>query len=165
MHRLRHRDLVALLEFVGELHRLGDVTTFRRRLVRAMPRLIPSDAATCMEIDLRNARLTGVTEPEGLFAGGRADTLGRVVGGSPLLRSYTRGKGSAVKLSDFVTRTELHRTEIYDEWFRPLGVEYQICKGLPGRRGYVTAMSLERSGRDWREAYERQPFSLLALVR
>jgi DNA-binding CsgD family transcriptional regulator len=37
---------------------------------------------------------------------------------------------SSRKLSDFITRRELHRREIYADYFRPAGIEYEIGVGI-----------------------------------
>lgn len=76
---------------------------------------------------------------------------GRHAHESPLIRAYRRGRGSAVKCSDFLTRREFRATGLYNEFFRPRGIEFRIAKGLPGPAGLVTAVYLDRSARDFSE--------------
>jgi len=151
MRRLPSGDLEALLAFVAEIYRFGDLSTFRPRMVRSLRALIPSDQVMCVEIDLRRQTMIGVSEPADALAIGPGLNYPRLVAQSPLLKSYRRGRGSAVKLSDFVTQSELRRTEIYNEYFRHVGASHQIAKGLPGPRGLITAVSFERSRVDFGE--------------
>jgi hypothetical protein len=41
------------------------------------------------------------------------------------------GHFDAIKLSDFLTQRELHRTSVYDNWFRPLGNEHELVVATP----------------------------------
>jgi hypothetical protein len=70
---------------------------------------------------------------------------------SPMLKSYKRGGGSAVKVSDFVTQRQFHRLGLYNEYLRPLGAKYRMAKGLPGRPGWLTTVQLDRRLRDFSE--------------
>ncbi|MCZ7537731.1 MAG: hypothetical protein M5T61_18650 [Acidimicrobiia bacterium] len=56
-----------------------------------------------------------------------------------------------MKFSDFMTRRELHRLDIYEHFFHELGVEYQIAVGLPAPRPIVIGLALSRTKRDYTE--------------
>ena len=62
------------------------------------------------------------------------------------------GDFRALKLSDFLTRSELGRTEIYWEWFRPWGIEYQMTVGLDAPLSHTKVFLFGRAGgRDYNE--------------
>jgi DNA-binding CsgD family transcriptional regulator len=58
---------------------------------------------------------------------------------------------AARKLSDFVTRTQLHGLEIYCEFFRPYGVEYELDVGLPAAATHTKVFLFSRQNRDFTE--------------
>jgi DNA-binding CsgD family transcriptional regulator len=55
------------------------------------------------------------------------------------------------KLSDFLTRNELHRREIYADFFRPLGVEFELDVGLPAPLTHTKVFLFTRGERDFTE--------------
>jgi DNA-binding CsgD family transcriptional regulator len=70
---------------------------------------------------------------------------------------------SAHKLSDFVTMRELKRLQIYSDYFRPSGVEYEISVGLPAPLTH-TKLFLFFNGPDRRDFGERER-TILELLR
>jgi DNA-binding CsgD family transcriptional regulator len=104
------------------------------------------------ENNLHTKESRGFSNLPGAFDERDARIYGRHVHESPLLRAYRRGRGSAVKCSDFFTRREFHNTGLYNEFFRKRRIEFRIAKGLPGPPSLVTAVFLDRSGtRDFGE--------------
>jgi DNA-binding CsgD family transcriptional regulator len=69
---------------------------------------------------------------------------------NPLVERYLRTRdGRAVRLSDVVTRRDLHRLDLYREVYRPLGVEYQMAFTLPSSSQRVLGVALSRGARDF----------------
>jgi DNA-binding CsgD family transcriptional regulator len=69
---------------------------------------------------------------------------------NPLVAYYLQTKeGRAVRFSDFITRRELHRLDLYREVYLPLGVEYQIAFTLPSSSNQVLGIALSRTKRDF----------------
>ncbi len=161
MGSFRSQDVQAALAFLQRLYEPGDVAAFRRTLLGALPELISTDLAAWIEINPRTRHVSGISEPAGPFEGDFPRLCGHYYHESPLLRTYRRGEGSAVRLSDFVTQRQLHRTGLYAECLKKVSIEYQLTKGLPGPDGLVTFLSLTRSARDFSERDRR----LLNLVR
>jgi DNA-binding CsgD family transcriptional regulator len=152
MGRLRRRDIEAMLGFVREISSAHDIETFRSRLTARIVRVVPADVTTYFEIDYRRRRLaTVVAHPHGAPAPAVAAAVVRSMHQLPLFSSYTRGNGSAVKVSDFLTRRQFHRLALYDGYFRPMGLEHQMAKGLPGPDGLVTGIAVSRRRRDFSE--------------
>jgi DNA-binding CsgD family transcriptional regulator len=71
------------------------------------------------------------------------------------------GDRRALVLSDFMTRRELHRTDLYAEVYRRIPMEYQLAMGLrsplqpSGRSPEVVGLSLGRIRRDFTRAERR----------
>src|ERR1019366_8443179 len=57
----------------------------------------------------------------------------------------------ALKVSDFVSRREFRRTDVYDCLFRPSGLEYPMACGLPGPQALVVGISINRCSREFSE--------------
>lgn len=152
MERLRLGDLHAATRFLRELYELDGLPSFQKRLLAQLPTVVSCDLAIYCENNLRTKESRGFSNLPGAFDEQDARVYGRHVHESPLLRAYRRGRGSAVKYSDFFTRGEFHHTGLYNEFFRRRGIEFRIAKGLPGPLGLVTAVFLDRSGiRDFGE--------------
>ena len=71
----------------------------------------------------------------------------------PLLINYRAGGvGEPAKISDFLSQQRFHRLGLYSEFFRDIPVEYQIAFSLPDNQdGHLTAIALNRAGRDFSE--------------
>jgi hypothetical protein len=70
------------------------------------------------------------------------------------------GDGSARRLSDFLSRAELHALDLYREVFAPLGIEYQIGFSLPSRRPLQIGVGLGRYDHDF-DDHERDLLNTL----
>jgi DNA-binding CsgD family transcriptional regulator len=70
----------------------------------------------------------------------------------PLCLRQKEGYFGALKLSDFLTQRELHRSWIYDNWFRPWGVEHELEVGIPSPTWHTKTFLFDRAGgRDFTE--------------
>lgn len=101
MERLRGVDFRAAIAFQQEIYAFADVAPLKSRLMTALPAVIPAESIMYLESDLRTKRSTGPVDPPDALTPERLKIYGQFVGESPLLKAYTRGKGSAVKYSDF----------------------------------------------------------------
>jgi DNA-binding CsgD family transcriptional regulator len=149
---LNGREVQALLDFAREIYTAHDLDSLRHHLPAALASLIPAEMVTYSEVDRRQRRLAMVHHPVDALGPSEEQAFARSMHQSPLFRSYRRGEGSAVKISDFLTRAKFRRLTLYDEFFRRIGIEYQIAKGLPGPSELVTGIVLSRHGRDFGES-------------
>jgi DNA-binding CsgD family transcriptional regulator len=151
MEHLRGSGLRALLDCLRDIHTARDLDALRRRLPRAIAAVVPAEMTTYFEIERRTRNVTAITYPGDAVDAAAERAFDRTMHHSPLFRAYRRGQGSAVKNSDFLTRAKFRRLPLYDEFFRPVGVEHQMVKGLPGRPGLITGIALFRRSRDFTE--------------
>ncbi len=160
MESLSTRDTAALLEAIRSVSELGDLDAYARRVVAEMSVLVPSDYVSYNEVD--PPRVAVVMEPHPLTPT-QEEAFGRYVHEHPLVAHYRRtDDGSPIKISDFLTRRELHRLNLYEHLFRELGVEYQMSVGLPAPRPIVIGIALSRGGRT---DYSERDRTVLQLVR
>ncbi len=90
-------------------------------------------------------------------------TLARNAANHPLISHYARTRdGRAYKLSDFVTREQLHQLGAYKEIFSVAGVEHQIAFTLPSQPTLIIGLALSRAGR---RDFDERDRSLLNLAR
>lgn len=70
----------------------------------------------------------------------------------PLINFYQRTRdGQALKISEFLTRSQFHRLGLYNEFYRPLSVEHQMAFTLPARPPLVIGIALNRGRPDFSE--------------
>ena len=135
MVRLRGSDLEGVGRFGAELAAAEEPEPFPARLLESLRELVGGESAGYCELDRIGGRVlaeVGVPEPEGYDADGLTDAYWRLRHQYPTcVYEDQTGDFSARKLSDFVTLPELHRLEIYGDFFRPSGIEYEIGVGIP----------------------------------
>ena len=123
MTRLRNSDLEAALAFLAEANSIDGPEPFPRTLLASLRRLVPGDFVSYCELD--RIRKVGIwsenypaIEDEDVERSSRS--YWRLRHQHPVCRYEDEtGTFPALKLSDFLSRPELRRREIYWEYFRP----------------------------------------------
>ena len=110
MTRLGQRDVRLLLDCVQRLYAVQDVARFPGVILRVLPALVPHDRSSYNSFDARTKRVEAFAEPrETPRFPGDVEVLARHIGEHPLFIHQRRTRdGRAMKLSDFLTRTQLH---------------------------------------------------------
>jgi DNA-binding NarL/FixJ family response regulator len=154
MERLRDRDLRAILVFLRDAYAQPDLDAFAHRVVQAVPGVVGAQRVSYNEGHPRRGTIRAIVRP--------ADTYpwlnGRQYQEHPMMQHFIKTcDGRARKFSDFLTRDELHRTAMYQEYYRNVGVEYQMAVflGTPSPRFIGFAL-----GRDLRDFSERDRLAL-----
>jgi DNA-binding CsgD family transcriptional regulator len=151
--RLRNSDLQGMVEFFGEASSIDGPDPFPRPLLESLRRLVPSDQVVYDELDrVRETVLWEEIFP-GETDGPEEPSYWDLREQHPVCHHHElAGDFRALKLSDFLTRSELRRTEIYCDWFHPWGVEYQMSVGLEAPLSHTKVFLFNRSeGRDYNE--------------
>ncbi|HEY83164.1 MAG TPA: helix-turn-helix transcriptional regulator [Dehalococcoidia bacterium] len=153
MGRLSYAEFAALSDVVGEVYTLTDLSGYPGRVLSLVQRLVPCDIITYEMIDLRTADDTWVAQPPDAIPGELVPVFLRYLDQHPLVAHQQQtGDGRAVKISDFLTRKQFHRLELYNEFFRHFPVEYQMAVGIAIGQGGVVGMGLSRSHPDFSES-------------
>ena len=153
IERLRTSDIRRVLDLLPDAYSLRNGHAFTTQMLRVVTAVIPADIATYFAIDCRTFTFTSTATPAGAddFPGSE-DVFRRCVPEHPMLVNLTRVRdGSAHKISDFMTRTQLHRLALYNEYYRRIGTEYQMAMALPGSKDSVVGIALSRNRRDCSE--------------
>jgi DNA-binding CsgD family transcriptional regulator len=152
--RLSTSDLEGVLAFLGEANSVDGPEPFPRSLLASLRRLVPSDLVGYCELDrVRKFRIWSEGDPASEDDGSALETYWRLRHEHPVCRYEDEtGDFRAMKVSDFLSRAELRRREIYWEWFRPDGVEYEISVGLDAPLSHTKMFIFDRTGgRDFTE--------------
>lgn len=163
MTRLGTPDLKALLGFLEEANSLDGPEPFPQSLLGSLRRLVPGDFVSYCELDrVRQVGIWSEDYPAVEDDGSELETYWRLRDQHPVCRYEDEtGDFRALKLSDFVSRSELRRLEIYWEFLRPYGVEYQLSAGLDAPLSHTKLFLFTRSdGPDYTER-DRDTLDLL----
>jgi DNA-binding CsgD family transcriptional regulator len=156
MAALARGDAEQLLRFVAEAESIGGDQPFTPDLLVQLGHLVEADWVTYAELDrVRRRSLLQVVWPDDEDGGLGLDDETRwrvLLEEHPLCLHEQEGHSGAFKLSDFLTQRELHRTWVYDTWFAPQDVEYQLEVSIPSPVWHTKAILFDRSGgRDFTE--------------
>jgi DNA-binding CsgD family transcriptional regulator len=153
-------DLQATLDFVREAEAATGPDAFPTALLDRLRELVPSDTVGYCEQDrARGCQLyyEGCARARELAAATSPLDMERVwwllTNQSPIVIHHEdTGDFGPVKLTDFLTRRELHRLELHRDLFRPLGIEHRLVVGLPASRAHTKCFLFDRGGnRDFDE--------------
>jgi DNA-binding CsgD family transcriptional regulator len=126
---------------------------FGARLLESLSAVVDCDIGSYNEIDPVAERAIYHVHPgeeAPMPPNADRDAFPRLVLQNPILRfQRDTGDASARRISDFITRTELHQLELYQRIYRHLGVEFQVAFGLVTKEPLVVAIALSRSERDF----------------
>jgi DNA-binding CsgD family transcriptional regulator len=149
-----------LLDFLQEVYALRDVHTFGYGLVHALSSIFSCDIYSYNEVNPESQKLSFIGTPE-IITGDDLCIFEKFMHQHPLVSFYKRtGDGRALKVSDFLSKREFHRLELYNEYFRKYKIEQQLAVVLPALPPLVVGVVLSRCGPDFNEK-ERQLLELL----
>ena len=158
MAALADSELRGVLTFLREAEDVTSAEPFPRALLDRFRELLRSEFASFCELDGPGERVLGGADCSRSADIGAASTpeflatFFRLRHQHPVCAYQGRtGDFSATKLSDHVTRRELHRLDIYWEHFRVFGSEYQIEVGLPAPPWHTKVFVFDSGVRDFRE--------------
>jgi DNA-binding CsgD family transcriptional regulator len=156
---LRDRDVRALLGVVEVLADPCSLEELRQRSVDAMQTVVRSSLTAWNEVDPSTGHLSTpvVWPPLSEQLRGRFEATAEIfaanAGQHPVLQYFLKtGDGRPRAISDFCSQDEFHRTSLYQEFYRPLGVEDQIALQLPAATS-VIAITLHQ---EWQVFTERE---------
>jgi DNA-binding CsgD family transcriptional regulator len=141
---------VALVAQTAELDRPSE---FPGLVLPGLAGLVGCDTLSYNEIGLDGPRLRYLDHPVGAIDPSRSAVLAQLIHQHPLVKHFnTTMDGGARRISDFLSRTEFHRLGIYNEFYRHVSVEHQLAVQLPGTRGCLVGLALNRQSGEFSDA-------------
>jgi DNA-binding CsgD family transcriptional regulator len=156
MLALTAADARKLLQFVAEAERLGGDEPFTEELLVELGQLVHADWVTYCELDRVRRRVLGtVARPgdDGDDDGDERIFWDVVCNEHPVCVRHQQGTFTALKLSDFLSLRELHRTRLYDVWFRSFGIDHELNVAIPSPLWHTKTFLFDRKrkSRDFTE--------------
>jgi DNA-binding CsgD family transcriptional regulator len=145
--QIRERDFRAALDFLGEVYDCDDREEFRAAMLPGLRRLVPAEHFSYNEIA---EVLAAIVEPE--LPGWAGPVWKAHAGENPILRRYLRTRdGRTMRFSDVMAQKEFRATPLFENFYRPLGIDHQIAFILPSTPELTVAVALSRGRRDFDE--------------
>ena len=161
MERLRSKDARLLLDAAWELHAHRDLRTLPELLLHLVPRLVRSEITGYNELNPGAGRFVALANPAELDMMKLGPRMLPYVGEHPLIRhAEETGDSTPLRISDFLPRQRFRETGLYREFYRDLGVEYQLALPIVLRLPLIVAMSASRRNSDF-TARDQTMFRLL----
>lgn len=136
----------------SELWGMGDLGEFRGGVLSVMRGLIPADMGSYNEIAADPPDALVIADPHdslGEVTDDRKRRFAELVWQNPLAAHSARtGDPTARRMSEFITRRQLHSLELYDAFYSEMGVEHQMAFTVPAA-GRLIGVTLSRGTRDF----------------
>lgn len=158
MEHLTTHDIRQLFAFIKNLYELRDHAEFMQQLVRGLADLVPADLYAYNEISSTKKLVTGyaIWPVDFPLLPNAPEIVGRYQLQHPTVAHYlTTGKGDITKISDFMTYREFSRTDLHNQFHRPMGFLYGIGFGIALAQHGMIGIGIHRSGKDYSERDRR----------
>lgn len=128
----------------------GDPTALARAGVAWLPRLVGSDITTLSVCDLASGKRSVVSEPGSAISSEALAAFDRHFRQHPLVVYHaSHPDGASRKISDLMSTRDFHRTGLYNEYYRRIGISSAIAVPLYVDRRLLVSFVLNRIGRDF----------------
>jgi DNA-binding CsgD family transcriptional regulator len=136
---------------------------YAARVVGVVSRLVAADSCSYNYLGSGSALLAWLIEPAdvGSFPGG-VELLQQHLPEHPVLACYrATGDGRPRRISDFLSDRQFRSLGLYQDFYRPCEVEYQVALGVPATGGGLIGVALNRQRHD----FATEDLELLDLLR
>ncbi len=153
MTQLSQDNLRALLSAIETLHRPTSLDEFPAAVLQAIKQVLACNTICYNHVSLPDSRMTWITEPaDALPDPILRETFNRNLQEHPLIaHSGSKDGGRSVRISDFLSQQQFHRLALYNEYYRPLNVEYQLGAVISVNQQQIIAVALDRDRPDFSE--------------
>jgi DNA-binding CsgD family transcriptional regulator len=151
-------DTQLLLELVGEAYGFEDLAQYRHGILEVITRVVPCDRVGYNEVTPDGT--FAITVPE--FDQSLAPKFAELIYENPLIQRFERTRdGRPYRISDLIDQPTFHGLALYREFYRHIGIEWQVAFTLPARAPLIVGIALTRTRTD----FTNREVELLALAR
>ena len=146
-------DCRALLSAVETLYGLATIEQFPSLALSAVRRVLSCNTICYNEVNLSESRMSWITEPADALPGTiLRNMFNQHLSEHPLIaHTGLIDVGRSLRISDFLSQQEFHRLALYNEYYRPLNVEYQLGTTISVSSHQIIAVGLDRDRPDFSE--------------
>ena len=150
MKTLCERDNRRVHESLRQLYATRDLDEFPRVVLGCLDELIGSDMTSYNEVCLAEERIVGMVSSTDDTAEQLGEKMAPFLLEHPLIERFSQTRdGSSTAISDLLPRRVWHKTALFNEFFRPLGIEDQMAVGLANEATWIFGIALNRGSRSF----------------
>jgi DNA-binding CsgD family transcriptional regulator len=150
MNPLSQNDCRALLSATEKIYSPTDIDQFPSTILSAVRKVLPCNTICYNEFNIPESRMSWITDPVNALPGlTLREMFNRHFHEHPLI-AHSNTAGSQ-RISDFLSRQQFHRLALYNEYYRPMGVEYQLGTTISISARHILAVGLDRDRLDFSE--------------
>jgi DNA-binding CsgD family transcriptional regulator len=154
-------DAAAILRLVETLTSVQTLDDYARTTMIGLIDLIPCIDASYNEMNPSANRISWASQPENSAMDDYAPLFARLMRQNPLVRHFEDTADTrAMMWSDLASFEVIAQTELYQEMFRPLGVEAQMAMVVPTPPGIVVGFAVNTGSEGFTER-DRAVFNTL----
>jgi DNA-binding CsgD family transcriptional regulator len=149
--RLAERGVRAALDMLADVGtQTRSTESFARAGVRALPGLVGADLATLSVCALGSGKRRVTGFPENALAPADIACFDRFFFAHPLVRFHSANHdGGTHRISDSLPDAAFHRSALYAEYYRKIGIEHAVAVPLFVDGETLVSFVLNRTGRDF----------------
>jgi len=153
MNPLSQDDCRALLSAVEKIYSPTDIDQFPSTILSAVRKVLPCNTICYNEFNIPESRMSWITDPANALPGPiLREMFNRHFHEHPLIaHSGLHNTAGSQRISDFLSRQQFHRLALYNEYYRPMGVEYQLGTVISISARHILAVGLDRDFLDFSE--------------
>jgi DNA-binding CsgD family transcriptional regulator len=148
---MRSVDLKAALDCVGAIaEATAHDRAFARHGMHSLTRLVASELTHLSICDLASGHRRVVSDIPGAIGRHLIAVFDRHFRDNPLVRAHGRNPAAQTRrISDLVPARDFHRTPLFNDYYRPIGLEYAMAVPIHVRGNALVSFVFNRHGRDF----------------
>jgi len=152
VRRLESARLRRLVDVLEQIYSVQDLDAFSAVVPLAVQKLVSAHTIVLTEVNPRLGRARWVLAPSDAPVARFQDAFERHMQEDPIVAWFAQATGGqAMRMSDVVTRSDFHRRGVYNEVYRPSGIEYQVAFAIATPQPLMLGVTVNRDRRDFTE--------------